>query len=52
MKRGFEQFRVRKAWCEVNEMEAKGEKGQYRQPTQLNKDSTNNSAVLQLLLYT
>ena len=32
-------------------MEAKGEKRQYRQPTQLKKDSIDNSAVLQLLLY-
>ena len=31
-------------------MEAKGEKGQWRQPTQLKKDSIDNSAVLQLLL--
>ena len=31
-------------------MDAKGEKGQWRQPTQLKKDSIDNSAVLQLLL--
>ena len=39
-----------KVWCEANEMEATGEKRQWRQPTQLKKDSIDNSAVLQLLL--
>ena len=36
MKRGFEQFRVRKVWCEATEMKAKGEKRQELRGSQCN----------------